>query len=86
MKNILYTATYYQKIYIYRNQTEKKNIYIEKKIRERKILENGYTEKLGIYICRERSNYKKYLSRKKISSGNDLKYIYIQPQKKKKKK
>ena len=66
---------------------EKKNLYIEKKIRERKFLENGYTENLRIYICTEWSNYKKYLSRKKISSGNDLKkYIYTATKKKKKKK
>ena len=73
MKNILYTATYYQKIYIY-TELDGKKIYIQRK---KYFLEIGYREKLRLDICTEWSNYKKYLYRKKISSGNDLKIYNI---------
>ena len=53
------------------------NIYIEKKIRERKFLEIIYREKLRVDICTEWSNYKKYLYKLKISSGNNLKKLYL---------
>ena len=86
MKNILYTATNYQKnISIQKLDGENKYIYIDKKIRNRKFLDIGYREKLKLYIYTGWSIYKKYLYRKKISSGNDLKnYIYTAKKKKKK--
>ena len=55
----------------------KKFIYREKKFGREKFLEIQYREKLELDICSEWSNYSKNLYRKKISSGNDLKNLYL---------